>query len=168
MRILFKFIGAVMITAAGALVALKKNARLSQKSAALEKTVLLLQKLKNLIEYKKMPAVAALMTAVNEIGFTAINTDWYAVNCDYGEFVNKNFGEKALGSMLSEEAAKKLNEALLRLGESTVNEEKSKLEYYILWFKEKLCAAKEYEKNTAKVYRALGLYGGLAAAVLLF
>lgn len=168
MRILFKAVGAILIAAVGVLGASSINAKISAKRKQLEKAVVMLQKLSGLIEYKKLPAVQAVTEAVNESGFTHIGiSDNSGGIYDYCEFINKYFSIPQLEKLMDLKAAEKLNEALAGLGESGTEQEKNKLEYYILWFKEKLCAAKEHEKSTSKLYRALGLYGGAAAAILL-
>ncbi len=166
----FKFIGAVFVIAACALIGYKKGESFVIRAEILAEIVTMLRSIKNNILYKKDTTAKAINNALmcenlRHISFTIDEDN----TPNFPGLLKKSLSgtEKVMALYLSKHEIAEFFNMLYRLGGANAKEETQKLEYTALYFDNLQKKADENAKVQLKLYKSLGFAAG-AAIVLLF
>lgn len=169
MLILCKALGALLLLMTGALLGYRKGERFMLRATLLEDMTEFLHYLQSNLRYRRdttanMLREAARNCPCKKLRFSLTETDTAHLPEALQQALAA-FWEETRPYLLPQEL-EIFNRALLNLGEGSADEETQKLGYALATLTQAAEAAREDAQKQQKLYRAVGVSGGAAAALL--
>lgn len=138
---------------------------LLQTADLLEKTVRFLKELQTGLRFRQQ-TYAELLNAT-ALTSEVLNSTLFVASPEFQQQLESAITQGKCAAFFNEKQLHMLQEALLETGFGTRVVEEERLSFYIEYFKQQAEDAKNTEKEKRPLYRSLGLYIGILAAILL-
>jgi len=162
--ITMRFVGVLMIAASGCAAGVLAGIDRKKRYHALSELIAALDLLENEICFRCSPVCAALKTAAE--ASTVLRTASSIAQADPAA-IPSAFRQAAATHGLSPEDTAVLSELANTVGRYGAEEQKGSIEYAKARLQARLAPEEEAAAKAAKLYKTLGICGGLAAAVIL-
>ena len=138
---------------------------LSSRTDMLEKTARLLREIQNRLLFRH-EIYAELLNGIPEVR-EVLDDTLFISSPAFLEQLEQAVENGRCAKWLEEKQRALLREALCQMGGSTRAAEGERMEYYACFFEEEARTAKKQEQEKKTLYRSIGLYCGVLAAILL-
>ena len=169
MHVIVKLVGALLILCTGTMLGCRKGEQYVIRMQLLQDMVVFLRYIQNNVRYRRDPTSVILQEAAKHCKLQRLHLALAIVDAPQLPSALQSALEtlsKDIAGYVEPQELQQFARALLNLGEAGVEEETQKMDFTINTLQN---AAQDAEKQAAsqrKMYRAIGLSGGAAAALL--